>query len=193
LPFSDGLGRREPYLSVGAAHYVFRFRALAPDRRRCVPTLNGFPPLPFTPAAVKALIMSRQPMPRRSAASNQCICPAAKASCVLRQEGGSPQPSPSGRIQALCCLPSHFLITDKKWEAVFPSANYCETLHFDAEISRALQTHAGISRVLQNSHLCIWDASEPGDVVRQACVSVSNAREPSWSEVAVRDQKPTSP
>ena len=48
-----------------------------------VPTLNGFPPLAFTPAAVKALIMSRQPMPRRSAASNQCICPATSCESFL--------------------------------------------------------------------------------------------------------------
>ena len=48
-----------------------------------VPTLKGFPPLPFTPAAVKALIMSRQPMPRRSAASNQCMCPATSCESFL--------------------------------------------------------------------------------------------------------------
>jgi len=45
------------------------------------------------------------------------------------------------------------------------SANYRETLHFDAETSRVLQNSAEISRALQNSHLCIWDASEPGDVI----------------------------
>jgi hypothetical protein len=48
-----------------------------------VPMLNGFPPLPFTPTAVEALIMSRQAMPRRSAASNQCICPATSCESFL--------------------------------------------------------------------------------------------------------------
>jgi hypothetical protein len=34
LAFWDGLGRRQPCLSVGTAHHILRFRALAPDRRR---------------------------------------------------------------------------------------------------------------------------------------------------------------
>ena len=79
----DGLGRREPCLSVGTAHHVLRFRALAPAVEDSVPTLNGFLPLPFTPAAVKALIMSRQPMPRLEEASNQCTCPATSCESLL--------------------------------------------------------------------------------------------------------------
>jgi hypothetical protein len=93
-----------------------RLRQSAEDS---VPTLNGFPPLPFTPAAVNALIMSRQPMPR-SAASNQCtLCPATSCEGFLYPPPGRWKSSAIGcRAQAGFKLfvvdRPYFPFTDKK-------------------------------------------------------------------------------
>jgi hypothetical protein len=50
----------------------------------------------------------------------------------------------------------------------------------DRRQSSLLQITAKLAdycRVLQNSHLCIWDASEPGDVVRHVWASEPRGRE----------------
>lgn len=53
-----------------------------------VPTLTGFVPLPVTPAAVIAWIMSRQLMPRCSAASNHHMCRTTRRESFLHPPPG---------------------------------------------------------------------------------------------------------
>lgn len=62
-------GGRRGCSSISAFPAFARFRHTVDDR---VPTLNGFSPGPVTPTAVNTRIVSRQPVPRCSAASNKC-------------------------------------------------------------------------------------------------------------------------
>lgn len=74
--------RRRPSTSPAV---IVRARQTVDDR---VPTLTGFVPFPVTPTAASARTMSRQLMPRCSAASNHHRCSATRRASFFRAPPG---------------------------------------------------------------------------------------------------------